>query len=465
MLGTNSLRLLVALAAAGAFFAAPAELAPAAALTVFTVGLFATSALPESTTALLFFAIAVIAGIAAPQDVFAGFASGALWLVFGGIIIGAAVKETGLGKRMARLLLGRLRGGYTAILIGIVLATTALGFVMPSTMARTLLMVPIVLALADGLGLEQGRNARIGLVVAACLGSYFGPVGILPANVPNNVLIGAAETYHGIALGWLDYFVLHFPVLSLGRCALLILAIRLVFPDRVTSPGSEESSDADPGDDPGVSDRLSRPERRLGLILVLALAFWVTDSFHGIRPGWIALAAGIACILPGAGVLTGDVFKDKLALGPFFYVAGILGVGSLVVTSGLGDAVSAALLASAPIEPGAHALDFGILSAIATALGMVATMPGMPAILTPVMPEIATATGMPLETVLMTQVIGYATVVLPYQVPPIVVGLQIAGIRQGQAAKITLLMLPPTLLLIWPLAYGWWSLLGLFGPT
>jgi len=444
----------VVLAAVVVYAAAPADLAPAAALTVFTVGLFATGALPEPTTALLFFAIAVIGGIAAPADVFAGFASGALWLVFGGIVIGAAVKETGLGKRLARLLLTRLKGGYLSLLVGVVLACIALGFVMPSTMARTLLLIPIVIALADALDLPADGNARIGLIVATCLGCYFGPVGILPANVPNNVLIGAAETYHGLVLGWLDYFTLHFPVLSLGRCLLLVLAVALVFPARLAVSPVDGGAEAGP---------LSRGERRLTLILAVALGLWMTDSLHGIRPGWVALAAGIACILPGIGVLSGDVFKDRLALGPFFYVAGILGVGSLVVTSGLGDALSGALIAAAPIEPGAHATDFALLSAIATGLGMVATMPGMPAILTPAMPEIASATALSLETVLMTQVVGYATVVLPYQVPPIVVGLQLAGVRQWHAAKITLILLAPTVLLIWPLAFGWWHVLGLFG--
>lgn len=454
MTQTDVLRLGVFSAAAAVFFLAPSDYAPAAALTVLTVGLFATSALPEPVTALLFFALAVVFAVAPPAAIFSGFAAGALWLVFGGILIGAAVKETGLGKRIANLLLTRLKGGYLSTLIGIVVAATALGFVMPSTMARTLLLVPVVLALADALGLEEGRNGRIGLVAATCLASYMGPVGILPANVPNNVLIGAAEAYHGLVLGWLDYFILHFPTLSIGRCVLLVIAIRVMFPDEIGS--REETSQS-------TSKPWSMDEKKLGLILAIALVFWMTDSFHGVRPGWVALAAGLACILPGIGVLKGDVFQGRLALGPFFYVAGILGVGALVVDSGLGDALSKGMISLVPIGPGEDVANFTFLSAIGAAIAAVATMPGMPAILTPAMPEIATVTALPLETVLMTQVVGYSTLILPYQVPPVVVGLQLAGIGQAAIARITLVLLVPTVLILWPLTYGWWQVMGLFG--
>jgi di/tricarboxylate transporter len=54
--------------------------------------LWATSALPEYLTALLFFA-AVAVFRAAPADVlFSGFQSEAFWLVLGGFVLGAAIR-------------------------------------------------------------------------------------------------------------------------------------------------------------------------------------------------------------------------------------------------------------------------------------------------------------------------------------------------------------------------------------
>src|SRR3546814_2871320 len=65
-----------------------------------------------------------------------GFASPAFWLVFGGLVIGAAVDRTGLGQRIARALVGRFRGGYLSTVTGVATVCLALGFLMPSTMSR-----------------------------------------------------------------------------------------------------------------------------------------------------------------------------------------------------------------------------------------------------------------------------------------------------------------------------------------
>ena len=71
-------------------------------LIIATVGLWATHAIPEHITSLAFMLLAVILGIAAPDVAFSGFAGGAVWLLFGGIIIGLAVSDSGLGRRIAR---------------------------------------------------------------------------------------------------------------------------------------------------------------------------------------------------------------------------------------------------------------------------------------------------------------------------------------------------------------------------
>ena len=80
----------------------------AIALTVLTIGLMATNALPEFIYASLFFAIALIFQIAPTEAVFSGFRSGAFWLVAGGVILGLAADKTGLGKVVAQVFLSRM---------------------------------------------------------------------------------------------------------------------------------------------------------------------------------------------------------------------------------------------------------------------------------------------------------------------------------------------------------------------
>ena len=65
----------------------------AAALVVFTVGLWAVGALPEHVVALLFFTLAMALAVAPAQVVFSGFVSATLWLVLGGLVMAEAVVD------------------------------------------------------------------------------------------------------------------------------------------------------------------------------------------------------------------------------------------------------------------------------------------------------------------------------------------------------------------------------------
>ncbi len=65
-----------------------------------------------------------------------------------------------------------------------------------------------------------------------------------------------------------------------------------------------------------------------------------------------------------------------------------------------------------------------------------------------------------MKTVVMTQVIGFSTVWLPYQVPPIIVGMQLAGVPMAVGIKVTSLIAILSIILLTPLIVIWWQLLG-----
>ena len=67
------------------------QLAISAALVLATVGMLATGIVSEQLAVLIFFFFAMIGSVSAPEVVFSGFYSSAFWLVFGGLVIGAAV--------------------------------------------------------------------------------------------------------------------------------------------------------------------------------------------------------------------------------------------------------------------------------------------------------------------------------------------------------------------------------------
>jgi anion transporter len=432
------------------------ELIRACALVVFAIGFWATGALPEYLTALIFILMATISEIAPATVIFSGFFSKALWLVFGGLVLAAAVQRTGLGQRLAHWLLGFFGTSYPGVIGGVVLLAMVAAFFMPSTMGRVVLLIPVVVAMAERLGFPEGSPGRNGMVVAATLGCFAPSCAVLPANVPNMVLAGASESLHGIAFSYGTYLKLHYPVVGFMKGISIVILTCFLYPDRIRSASS-------PG--PRAQEPFSIHEWMLTLILSGTLLLWGTDFLHGLSPAWVALGAALVCMLPIIGLLPAGVFSQAINFGPFFYVAGILGVVAVVAKTGLGDIFGRELLDLVGFEQGHHIRNFFSLVTLSTAVSTLTTTPGLPAVMAPLSADIARATGIPLLTVLMTQVIAMSNLLLPYQVPPVVVGLQLGGVSATQGARLTLALGVFSLLILMPLNYLWWVLLGVFGPV
>ncbi|AZV93436.1 citrate transporter [Bordetella sp. J329] len=427
-----------------------AEAWTSAGIIVVTIGLWATARLPEYLVALLFFAAAAVLNLAPPDVLFSGFSSAAFWLVLSGFILGVAIRKVGLADRIARSLAGRLTGSWPRMVGGVVLLTYALAFVMPSNMGRIALLMPIVLALADRAGLAEGSRGRTALALAVGLGTFQLSASILPANVPNLVMSGAAESAYGIHLSYLPYLVLHAPVLGLLKGLALTACLCLLFPAKPCTVLRIE---------PG--EPLSPAEKRLGALLLATLALWMADAVHGISPAWIGLSAACICLLPRIGFLTGDEFATGVNIRTCIYVAGILGLTALVNHSGLGTAMGNWLLHLLPLDPASPARSFGALIALSSALNFTVTANGVPALFTPLAKSMAEASGLPLLTILMVQVIGYATPLLPYQASPIVVAMGMGHVKTWDGIRLCLALAAVTFLVLLPLDYGWFKLLGL----
>ena len=414
-----------------------------------TILLWATSLLPEFITALLFFAVAMVAKIAPADVIFGGFASSAFWLVFSGFVLGIAIRKTGLADRAARALSSRLTDSWPLMVASVVLLSYALAFVMPSNMGRIALLMPIVAAMAKRAGINEGTRAWYGLALAVGFGTFQLSATILPANVPNLVMSGAAEGSYGIHLNYLPYLLLHTPVLGWLKGAVLIMLICWLFPGKPHAP-----RDLTP------SEPMSGDEKRLAWMLAVVLLLWVSESWHGIGPAWTGLAAAVITLLPRVGFINGDEFSSGVNIRTCIYVAGILGLAITVTQTGIGNAVGEALLQVMPLDEEKPFTSFLALTGITTALNFIMTANGVPALYTTLAQSFADATGFPLLSVIMIQVLGYSTPLLPYQASPIVVAMALGKVPARAGMLLCIALATATYLLLLPLDYLWFSVLG-----
>lgn len=423
----------------------------AAAVMLLAIGFWAVATLPEQLTGLIFLALCMLLAIAPASVVFAGFASGTLWLVLGGLVIAEAVRVTGLGERLAKFLFSRATLSYEGLIAAAVAITVLLAFVMPATVARVLLLLPIFAAAGARWGLAAGSNGQTALALAAIIVSFQCGITVLPANAPNLVLAGAAETLYNKPLIYADYLLIHFPVLGVLKGVIIAMLLCKLFPAATRTP-----------DALAPHKPMSPQERRLMVILFTALALWASDFVHGIRPGWIALTAAIIILMPRVGVVPRDTFPERIKLGSFFYVGAILGFGAVMQESGVGNALGGTLLSMLNLQPGNDSVNFFKLALFGTFIGIFTTNPAQPALLAPLAGQMAEATGWRIEATLMIAVVGFSTMILPYQAPPVMVGVQVAGIPLRSTLRLTVPLALISIFVLLPLDYLWWRWLGYF---
>ncbi len=189
----------------------------AAALTIPAIALWATGVLPAHLTGVAFLLFAMLLAVAPAAVVFSGFHSIAVWLVFSGLVLGVAIRTTGLGAWISEYLLGVFGASYRSLVGGIMIVGVAFSLVLPSSIGRIIILLPIITALCDRLGFAPGSRGRTGLVMAVGLGTLIPAFAVLPANVPNIVLAGSAETLYGISMSYGGYLLAHMPVTGIFR--------------------------------------------------------------------------------------------------------------------------------------------------------------------------------------------------------------------------------------------------------
>jgi hypothetical protein len=112
------------------------------------------------------------------------------------------------------------------------------------------------------------------------------------------------------------------------------------------------------------------------------------------------------------------------------------------------------------IAPGHPVMNLAIITAIFCAVALLTTVIALPVVLVPLASTFAAASGLPVLAILHLQVVVNSAMFLPFQNFLVVIGMQYGQVGARQGAKFCLLQAALTVILLFPLNYAWWRLLG-----
>jgi len=426
-----------------------------AAVIFLAIGLWSTAVLPSSFGSLIFLFVTVVLSIAPAKVVFSGFHSSATWLVFGGLIIGLGVKRTGLDMRLVRSFLANFPKRYFGMIYGVFWIGMALAFIVPSASGRVAVLVPIMVALAKELGFSEDSpnlgKGRTGLILAASMGTMIPAFTVLPANVPNMVLYGAADSVLDIQLAYTDYLWLNFPVMGFFPLLVYPAIIATLFRD---IPSYKEKKEQE--------KPWSGEEKRLLMLLVVALLLWITDNLHGISPAWVSLGTAILCLLPRLGMLPPSVIGGDINYNPVLFLVGVIGLGAVANHAGLGTLIAENISSIIEFQKGADFQNYLSISLISIAVGLFTTIPAQPSIMVAMATVITDSTGWSQMSVIMTAMTAWGIFPFFYQAPPVVVAVALGNLRIRDVTKMLFVYMVFGILFMLPLHFLWGQYVGKF---
>ena len=185
---------------------------------VITVAMFIWGRVRADIVALTALAALLVLGILTPAEALAGFSSPIVIMMIGLFVVGGAIMQTGLAKLTGNKLMALSRGNETITFLLVMLVTSFIGAFVSNT-GTVALMMPIIMSIAAGSGMQSSRFL-MPLAFAGSLGGMLTLIGTPPNLVIDEVLTAAGYQ----PLAFFSFFPVGIIVIAIGIIVLMPLS-------------------------------------------------------------------------------------------------------------------------------------------------------------------------------------------------------------------------------------------------
>src|SRR5579863_7050484 len=241
-----------------------------------------------------------------------GFGNTALILVAAALFLAAAMGVTGLDRRIALVILSRIGTSTSRVVIGGIVITIVLSFLVPSATARAAVVVPIMLGIVLAFGAEKRSRLAALVMLTTVQAISVWNVGVKTAAAQNMVAIGFIQRMLGHDITWVNWLVAAAPFSIVLSIALYFIAMTMLPPESHEVPGGEAAvrralSEIGP---------MTGKEKRLLTVSLILLCFWATEQIlHQFDSSTTTTVAVAILFLPGIGVMTWNEAQPRIPWG------------------------------------------------------------------------------------------------------------------------------------------------------
>jgi len=252
-----------------------------------------------------------------------GYSNSTVWLIFGAFILALGYNKTGLGHRIALVIIERMGKSTLLLGYGIALADTLLAPFIPSPTARS---GGIIYPIANDLALDYGSKPND--ASSRRVGSYLMWVAIMTTSATSSLFLTAAsfnllaaglvERLTHVELRWIDWFVTAAPAIVPLLILVPVLTYWLYPPEVKRNPEVSRWAAAQLE----KLGPLTRGEMTLAAVVILSLVLWVGGGAY-VGAATVAFIA-VSLMLVTRVLTWNDIAEHKRAWTTFAWLGALI---------------------------------------------------------------------------------------------------------------------------------------------
>lgn len=321
------------------FMPVPAGLKPEAwklfAIFVATILGFILQPMPIGAIALISVGLTGFLKVLKPAEVLSGFGNTTIWLIVSAFLFAKGFIKTGLGRRIAYMIMrsigdSSLKLGYAMVLSDLIVAPAT-----PSNTARAGgILYPIVRSLCSAFDSEPGASSRkIGsyLMKTTFQGNCVTSAMFITSVAPNSLVVAlASQSAAKLSISW-GTWALACIVPGLIALAVTPYILYKLYPPEIKNTPEAKTLAHKELEKMGP---MSRSEKIVAGVFVLALALWATASFTKLDATMVAMVC-VGIMLIGQAIEWKDVIEEKGAWDTLIWMGALMSLAGALNKLGL----------------------------------------------------------------------------------------------------------------------------------
>jgi sodium-dependent dicarboxylate transporter 2/3/5 len=287
-----------------------------------------------------------------------------IMIFMGGMLIGVAMEEHNLHRRIALSIMKAIGSSPRRILLGFCVSTAFLSMWISNT-ATAVMMVPIGLAVISQLEMREGRKLPLlgqSIMLSIAYAANIGGIGTLIGTPPNMQLRQSVEQTYGQSIDFLRFMTVGTPVVLLLLPVMYGLLVWIMRKEEVATVSSDVLDQ-----ELAKLGRMSKAEKAVLGVFVFTSAMWIlNEPLSGVVERSFAKGSFLASIKGGkldaffallapVMLLSVRVLSTKglrrMPWDVLILLGGSYAMGEVVKGSGLADEMSTLALGAKDLHP------------------------------------------------------------------------------------------------------------------